>query len=333
MKTLLFSLACILLLSCASKPKKVYYFYEGPIQGTTFHITYEWNEDLAVDIDSLLQNFNKSLNNYDNSSVVSKINYNESNETDELFVKMFDASYIVYKASDGAFDITIAPVVNAWGFGWIKNSESRIPDSTYIGEQLKYVGMDKMHLSDGKITKDYPESMIVTNAIAQGLSVDYVSDYLFELGLTNFLVEIGGEVFCYGVNSRGEPWRIGVDKPVDGSDADNRENQIIINLSGMAIATSGNYRKFIENNNIKYGHSIDARTGFPVVNSLLSVSVVSESCMMCDVWANAFMVSGLEKSIEILKKTEDVEAYFIYLDKDSVTQTYMTKGFESLVSE
>ncbi len=324
---------CSVLFSCANAPKKVYYFYEGPIQGTTFHITYEWNKDLALQIDSLLQNFNTSLSNYDENSVVSKINYNKSQETDELFVRMFNTSYQVYEKSDGAFDITIAPIVNAWGFGWIKKPEKIVPDSLEISQMLKYVGMNKMHIENGKLMKDFSESMIVTNAIAQGLSVDYVSDYLFKLGLTNFLVEIGGEVYCYGVNSRGEPWRIGVDKPIENSSYDDRENQIIINLSGYAIATSGNYRKYIENNNQKYGHSMDPRTGFSAVNSLLSVSVIGESCMLCDAWATAFMVSGLDKSLEILKTNNEIEAYFIYEDNNGNSKVVMSDGFKKYISE
>jgi thiamine biosynthesis lipoprotein len=325
-----FAILCsvIILISCAPKKENKYYFYEGPIQGTTFHITYEWNKDLAPQIDSLLNNFNKSLNNYDPNSTISKINKNETSQTDELFVEMFEASRLVYDKSNGAFDITLAPVINEWGFGWIKKSNENIPDSLKIVELLQFVGMDKISIVNGKVVKQYPETMLISNAIAQGLSVDYVADYFFKLGLENFLIEIGGEVYCFGLNSRGEDWKIGVDKPIEGSGYEDRENQIIINLSGKAIATSGNYRKYIENGNQKYGHSFDPRTGFPAENELLSVSVVSESCMMCDAWATAFMVCGLEESKKILRTLENIEAYFIYIDKDGNTQTYMTKGFE-----
>lgn len=333
MKLLAFSIICVCLVSCGAKNPGVYRYYEGEIQGTTFHITYEWNKDLSVEIDSLLQNFNKSLNNYDNNSLVSQINYNETTKTDELFVKMFETSLDVYNKSEGAFDITIAPIINAWGFGWIKNSESIVPDSASIKELLKYVGMDKIKIQDGKIVKEFPESMIITNAIAQGLSVDYISDYMFDLGLKNFLVEIGGEVYSYGLNSRGDTWRVGVDKPILDSNTENRENQIIINLSGMAISTSGNYRKYLENGNTKYGHSVDPRTGFPASNSLLSVSVISESCMLSDAWATAFMVCGLEKSLVIAENDPSIEAYFIYEDINGKTNSSMTSGFEKYICD
>jgi len=319
--------------SCGSKQKKVYYYYEGQIQGTYFHITYEWHEDLSHQIDSLLKNFNNSLSNYDSTSVISMINYNKSDKADELFTKMFEASMLVYKQSDGAFDITVAPIVNLWGFGWQKIVENYIPDSAEIQDVLQYVGMDKISLENGTVTKQFPESMMISNAIAQGLSVDYVSDFLFSLGLKNFLVEIGGELYCLGVNSQQKPWRIGIDKPLENSDYDNRENQIIINISGKAIATSGNYRNYIENNNRKFGHTVDPRTGFPVENSLSSVSVISESCMYCDAWATAFMVCGLDKSIEIAENNPDIEAYFIYADTNGKTKSCMTSGFEKYICD
>lgn len=323
----------IILFSCGSREKCVFRYYEGPVQGTYFHITYEWNEDLSEEIDSLLQNFNRSLSNYDSTSVISLINYNKSDETNELFLKMFEASKDVYQKSEGAFDISIAPIVNLWGFGWVKNLEGFIPDSVEIAYALQFVGMDKFIIENGKIIKQFPESMLISNAIAQGLSVDYISDYLFDLGLKNFLVEIGGEIYCLGVNNQKRSWRIGIDKPIEDSDLNNRENQIIINISGKAIATSGNYRKYIENNNHKFGHSVDPRTGYPAENSLLSVSVISESCMYCDAWATAFMVCGLEKSIEIAENDPDIEAYFIYEDKNGKTQSRMTSGFNKYVCE
>ena len=333
MKYIGFAIVLFVVLSCAESRNKKYYYYEGPIQGTSFHITYEWDKDLTVQIDSLLNNFNKSLSNYDPESTISKINYNKSDVIDELFVTMFESSMKIYEKSDGAFDISLAPIINLWGFGWLKRTENIIPDSTQISELMKFVGMDKISIVDGKIVKEFPETMIISNAIAQGLSVDYVADYFFKLGLKNFLVEIGGELYCFGLNDRGENWRIGVDKPIDGSSYDNRENQIIISLSGKSIATSGNYRKFIENENQKYGHSFNPKTGFPANNEMLSVSVVTESCMDSDAWATAFMVCGIEKSQEILKSLSEVDAYFIYLDQNGDTKTFMTDGFSMFIEK
>jgi thiamine biosynthesis lipoprotein len=333
MKLLLLAICCAFLVSCSNPSKKQYMYYEGPIQGTSFHITYEWDLDLAKEIDSLLLNFNKSLSNYDPQSVISRINYNESNETDALVEEMFQTSARVFKETDGAFDITVAPIVNAWGFGWMRNDANLLPNSNQIDSLLEFVGMDKIKIENSKIIKENPNTMFVTNAIAQGLSVDYVSDYFFKLGIANFLVEIGGEIYCFGVNNSGEPWRIGIDKPIEGSSYEDRENQIIINLSGKAIATSGNYRKFIENNGEKLGHSIDPRTGYPEENNLLSVSVISNNCMDSDAFATGFMVCGLDKSIEIAERIENLDAYFIYIDNDNITKSKWTSGFDKQISE
>ena len=334
MKNLLICFSCVLLLySCNNAAKMDYQFHEGPIQGTMFHITYEWDKDLSTEIDSLLEVFNKSLSNYDSESVISKINNNQTSKTDALVQEMIESSLLVYNNTDGAFDITIAPIVNAWGFGWDKNAESEMPTVECIDSLLGYVGMDRITITDGELIKDMPQTMFVTNAIAQGFSVDFVADYFFDLGLKNFLIEIGGEIYCYGENRQREDWRIGIDKPIEGTGYGDRENQIIVNLSGRAIATSGNYRKFIENNGNKIGHSIDPRTGYFAENSLLSVSVVSTSCMMCDAYATAFMVSGLDKSMSIVETLENTEAYFIYQNDNSEIKFKYSSGFKSLVVE
>ncbi len=333
MKYLSIFIISILLISCQTKEKKEYRFYEGPIQGTTFHITYEWHTDLSEQIDSLLQAFNKSLSNFDPNSHISKINKNETNELDALSFEMLETARMVYENTNGAFDITVAPIVNAWGFGWTGKSENIIPDSLTIDSLLQFVGMNKIKIQNSKLIKDNPNTMIVTNAIAKGLSVDYVSDYLFKLGLENFLVEIGGEIYCFGENQNGKSWRIGIDKPIEGSSEYNRENQIIITLSGKAIATSGNYRRYIESGKEKFGHSIDPRTGHSALNSVLSVSVIGYNCMECDAFATGFMVEGLEKSIQITESIDNIEAYFIYLDKDNEVKSIASSGFEKHIAE
>jgi thiamine biosynthesis lipoprotein len=337
MKNLFFLILPLIVLavivSCDNSTKKVYRYYEGPIQGTYFHIAYEWNKDLSHEIDSLLKNFNKSLSNYDSISVISKLNYNLSDEVDELFKKMFKKSFEVYKITDGAFDITIAPIANLWGFGWkrsfdwIKSEDNEIPDSALIAETLVYVGMDKVKIKNNKLIKTYPETMFISNAIAQGLSVDYLADYFFKLGLKNFLIEIGGEIYSYGLNSKGEKWKIGIDKPIEGTDYSNRENQIVISISSKGIATSGNYRKYKQNGNKKYGHSLDPRTGYPAENSLLSVTVVADDCMTADAFATAFMVMGLEKSLKIIDSLKKIDAYFIFLDQQGKERVVYSDGF------
>ncbi|MDD2635693.1 MAG: FAD:protein FMN transferase [Bacteroidales bacterium] len=331
MKYLYILIIPILLISCQNKGKKEYRFYEGPIQGTTFHITYEWDTDLSKQIDSLLQVFNKSLSNFDPNSNISKINKNETDKLDPLSSEMLKTARMVYEKTNGAFDVTAAPVINAWGFGWTGKINNIIPDSLIIDSLMQFVGMHKIQMENLKLIKNNENTMIVTNAIAKGLSVDYVSDYFLNLGLENFLVEIGGEIYCSGQNQKGQEWRIGIDKPIEGSDENNRENQIIINLSGKAIATSGNYRRYVEEGKVKFGHSIDPRTGYPALNSILSVSVIGENCMLCDAFATGFMVEGLEKSIQITESIDNLEAYFIYIDKNNQENTAWSSGFDKHV--
>lgn len=308
-----------------------YRFHEGPIQGTMFHITYEWDKDLSYEIDSLLYTFNTFLSNYDPNSIISGINNNETDEANELVIDMIKVSAEVHDATDGAFDITVAPLANMWGFGWEKKENNIIPDSIQIDSVLQYVGMEKIQIIGNKIIKSDPNVSIIGNAIAQGLSADYVSDYFKGLGLENFLVEIGGEIYCYGVNPKRNPWRVGIDKPIEGTGYEDRENQLIVSLENKSIATSGNYRKFLEDGNKKYGHSIDPRTGYPAENSLLSVSVISETAMLSDAYATAFMVIGLDKAMEIAEKLENFEAFFIYLDKDSIETVAFSSGFEKYI--
>lgn len=331
MKIFISLICCLLVFSCIRKEEKNYKFHEGPIQGTMFHITYEWDKDLSKEIDSLLQTFNSYLSNYDPNSIISKINYNTSDKLNDLVSKMIITSFEVNENTDGAFDITIAPIANLWGFGWEKKQSNIIPDSTQIDSLMQFVGMDKIAIHNNLIRKSYSEVMIIGNAIAQGLSADYVSDYFNELGLENYIIEIGGEVYCKGVNSKNIPWRVGIDKPIENSGYENRESQLIVSLSNKAIATSGNYRKYIENGGKKLGHSIDPRTGYPAENSLLCVSVISNSTMISDAYATAFMVLGLEKSMQITENLDDFESYFIYIDSNGNEDVAYSSGFSDYI--
>ncbi|MDL2262394.1 FAD:protein FMN transferase [Bacteroidales bacterium OttesenSCG-928-I21] len=329
----LFIFILFFIFSCGSETKVKYRHHEGPIQGTMFHITYEWNEDLSYQIDSLLKKFNSFLSNYDSNSIISKINNNETDEINELIAEMITATETVHRNTDGAFDITVAPLANLWGFGWIKKDKNTTPSHNEIDSVLQYVGIEKITITDNKIIKSNPKLAIIGNAIAQGLSVDYISNYFFELGLKNFLVEIGGEIYCSGVNSQNKEWQIGIDKPIENTGYDKREQQLIVELQNKAIATSGNYRKFIQNGNKKYGHTIDPRTGYPAENSLLSVSVISNSAMLSDAYATAFMVLGWEQSLQIVEKLENLEAFFIYLDYDNNETIVFTSGFKHYIKD
>lgn len=318
-------IAIVALLAASCDPKTEYIKYSGPTQGTMFNITYCSDTNYNAEIDSLLQAFCRSLSNYDSTSLISRINRNEIDTLDALSEEFFNVSKEVWANTDGIFDVTVAPIVNAWGFGW-KRHETHIPDSSEIDSLLLHVGMDKLEITNGRIIKQDPEIQTITNAIAQGMSVDYVSNFLKSKGINNFLVEIGGEIYCSGKNAKGENWNIGVDKPIEGTGYEYRENQIVIHLSNMAVNTSGNYRKFIEDGGKKFGHSINPTTGYPAENEMISATVVYPDCIRADAYATAFMVMGAEKAMKIVESIDGMEAYFI-VHEDGETKTVESSGF------
>ncbi len=322
----IYIIAIISILSASCSRNAEYIKYSGPTQGTMFNITYHSDVNYNNEIDSLLKAFCRSLSNYDSTSLISRINRNETDSLDALTEEFFRVSKEVWENTDGIFDITVAPIVNAWGFGWVRH-EKHIPDKVEIDGLLQHVGMDKVEIAGSRIVKHDPETQIITNAIAQGMSVDYVSDFLKSKGIKNFLVEIGGEIYCSGKNDNRENWKIGVDKPIEGSGYQYRENQIKIHMSDMAVNTSGNYRKFVEEGGKKFGHSINPTTGYPAENEMISATVVYPDCIRADAYATAFMVMGSEKAMKIVESINGMEAYFIIHDGNE-TKTVESSGFK-----
>ncbi len=319
--------------ACSSNDKQgVYIKIAGFAQGTTYHITYEMKDtiDLQPQIDSILQAFDQSLSSYDSLSVISKINRNEDVILDPLFVEVFNKSGEVFKASGGIFDITVMPLVNAWGFG----PKSRVKvDSSLIDSLLEFVGMEKVKLENNRIVKTDQRVQLDVNAIAQGYSVDIVSEFLDRCGAVNYMVEIGGEIRTKGVNPSAKLWRIGIDKPEFGNIMPGAELEAILELTNKSLATSGNYRKYYEENGIKYTHSIDPKTGYPAKQSLLSATIVADDCITADAYATVCMVGGLEKSKEILAAHPELDAYLIYGDDTGVYQLFVTDGMKANVSQ
>ncbi|MBN2611670.1 MAG: FAD:protein FMN transferase [Bacteroidales bacterium] len=305
----------------------------GFTQGTTYLVTYVNKEgvNLQPAVDSLLADFDTSLSTYIIESVISKVNYNESNVVlDSHFIAVFNKSFEVYKESDGAFDITVAPVVNAWGFGFTGKVQV---DSNLIDSLVAFVGMDKIKIEKGKVVKKFPQTMLDVNAIAQGYSVDVVAEFLDHKGIKDYLVEIGGEVRTKGKNPKGRVWTIGIDKPLDNNLIPGSNLQAKLRLKDQSMATSGNYRKFFEEDGQKYVHSINPKTGYPVTSNLLSATVISDDCMTADAWATAFMVMGLDKTKEFLNKKINLQAYLIYSDEEGNLKTYATKGVDKLLKK
>ena len=332
----LFNLFIVLFLivSCNSNEKKgVYCKINGFTQGTTYNITYLAPDtiDYQPEIDSILKDFDMSLSSYIENSVISRINKNDSNViADNYFNYVFRKSEEIYKESDGLFDVTVMPLVNVWGFG---PGNKAVINKSLIDSLLQFIGMDKVQLIDNKIIKSDPRIQIDVNAIAQGYSVDVVADFFESLGFTDYMVEIGGEVKVKGKNPNGQLWRVGVDRPEYSNMIPGDQLQVIIKLTNRSLATSGNYRKFYEENGIKYGHTINPKTGYPAKDSLLSATILADDCISADAYATVCMVSGLEKSKELLEKHKELDGYLIYGDETGWYEVFYTEGMKSLIAK
>lgn len=333
MKYIFLIAVTIIFFSC-NNDKKISVKYiknAGFAHGTTYHLTYKSDTNLINELEQQMHNVDKSLSTFDSLSTISLINKNDSTLVlDTMFIKVFNKAKQVYRITEGAFDMTVANLVNAWGFGFEKFAGV---DTNFIDSLLQYVGFDKINIIDQKIVKQNKYITLDASAIAKGYSVDIVSEYLESKGITDYLVEIGGEVRTKGLNAKGEKWRIGIDKPIDDSLAINEQIQQIIQLSGKAIATSGDYRKFYYKNGIKYSHTVNPKTGFPVTHNLLGVSVIADNCMTADAFATGFMVLGVEKSMEIARNDTTIEVYLIYSDKNDSLQVIMTDGFKKYLDK
>ena len=304
---------------------------EGYAQGTTYHIQYidVKGKNYQKKINQLLINFDKSVSTYQVNSVISKVNNNQKVRLDSYFTTCFVKAKEIYKSTSGAFDPTVAPLVNAWGFGPQKKQEI---SSHLIDSLLQFVGFDLIELNENQIIKKYTRIALDFNAFAQGYSVDVVADFLRKKGVSSFLVEIGGEVYAQGKQLNDENWIIGIEEPIDNQTSGN-PYKAILRLDGKAIATSGNYRRYFIENGVKYVHHIDPKTGYPTKNNLLSASVISTSCLESDATATALLVMGLEKAIEYVNNRKDLEAYLIYTDEKGNYKSYITLGFAYLIIE
>jgi len=334
MKSFNFLSAIIILLSISScntlnSPQQVK--FSGETQGTYYAVTY-YNSDGEIfqeNIEALLKEFDLTASMWVENSIISKINRNEQISINDDFRILFEMSKEVFKKSNEAFDPTVGPLVNAWGFGFTDRMKV---DQHVVDSLLPLIGFEKVKLENNTIIKEYPGIQFDFNAIAQGYSVDLVAKLLEEKGIENYLIDIGGEVLGKGSKPKNEPWKVGIEKPSDNASY-GQELKAIVILNDKALATSGNYRKFYEEDGIRYSHTINPKTGYPVQHSLLSVSVLANDCGRADAFATACMVSGLEKSKDLINTIPELEAYFIYSEKNGNLKTYFTQGFEKFIDE
>lgn len=298
---------------------------QGIVFGTMYKITYQSKENLKSAIESELQKVDNSLSTFNKQSVITRINSNQDNSTDSMFVHVFRLAKTISKETGGAFDITVAPLVNVWGFGF-KNAAN--VDSLTIDSIRPFVGFDKVELVDGKIIKKDPRTMLDCSAIAKGFGVDCVARLLDSKGIRNYMIDIGGELVVKGTNSQQDSWRIGINKPIDDSLSINQELQTVIEINKGGMATSGNYRNFYYKDGKKYAHTIDPRTGYPVQHNILSSTVIAADCATADAYATSFMVLGLDSAKAICNSHPELDAYFIYSKEDGSTGIYFTEGMK-----
>ena len=334
MKYLVFILTMVMVACQPSVNEKVY-LIEGEAQGSTYHIKYiaERDENLKPAIDSILEVIDLSMSTYRLDSAISKINQGDTTVVvDEHFRKVFEASQQIWQESEGLFDPTVGVLVNAWGFGKQKISEADLPTDKKIDSLRKYVGFDKVALTEKNlIKKRYTEILFDFNAIAQGYTSDVVANYLSVRGIKNYIVEIAGEMYLKGKNTvEDKSWTIGVENPL--KPLDDRDLVATIQFTNQGLATSGNYRKvWTDSNGHKYVHSINPLTGRATQSDVLSATVVAPSTMLADGYATMFMVMGLAKSKAFLEKHPDLAVLLVYSDDKHQEATYKTKSFEKLI--
>jgi len=317
-------------------------FYEvkGQAQGTTYNIIYqdEQSRDLSAQLDSILFAYDLQNSIYKKESIISKINQSitdtinlksiSHNGEISWFTECFDIAKEVHYNTDGSFNPTVFPLVKAWGFLDEKHIKKGLSEDS-IQKLLQFVDFSDSAIqliSDSLIVKS-KDVKIDFNAIAQGHSVDVVVNYLQNLGVKNAMVEIGGELTCIGVNYHNKPWRIGIDKPVDNAKP-GEEFQEVVELSNVSLATSGNYRKFYVKDGVKYAHTLNPQTGYPVQHSLLSATVITEKCANADAYATAFMVIGVEKSKEFLSNHPEIDVLLVYSSDSSEFEVWKSEGFD-----
>ena len=300
----------------------------GQIFGTTYHITYQSDKDLHREILQRLQLVDQTFSTFNDESIISKINRNEPVKLNQMFIEVFDLAKTVSKDTHGAFDITVAPLVNVWGFGFKSGTP---PTKAVIDSLRQLTGYEKVKLIGSKVRKQDPRIMLDCSAIAKGYGSDVVAQYLRSRDVENFMIEIGGEIVVQGNSDKRLPWKIGVTKPTDDSTQTNNELQTVLNLSNTAMATSGNYRRFYYKNGKKYAHTIDPKTGYPVQHNILSATVLANTCAKADAYATSFMVLGLEKTQQVLQHHPDLMVYLIYADGQGENKVWYSPSLKKAI--
>ncbi len=344
---IIFSLLLLSLFACKTEPNSSSISstkFRGETMGTYYAIAYNDKQQLnyQAEIDLLLEEINKQLSTYIPSSTISKFNSQEegvniSSTSEQHFKAVFNMAKEIFLQTEGAFDPTVMPLVNYWGFGYAERN-LKVKDNNAIDSLLQFVGFDKVEsfeMNDSEeiqYQKDHPKTQLDFSAIAKGYGVDQIGKFLEKKGIKDYLIDIGGEIRARGKSRPDKEWTVGINTPKEGGKMD--DIHAVILLKDRSIASSGNYRNFYEQDGIKYAHTINPKTGFSELNQLLSASIIAGTCMEADAFATACMVAGLEKSIAMIEARKGLEAYFIYGDEHGNLKTHATKGMSDyLVAE
>ncbi len=317
---------------CDTAKQEHKFSFAGEAQGTYYAITYydNQNRNLQSEADSLLAAFDQSVSLWVPQSIISRVNQGDTTVTlDGIFRYNFELSIKMARLTNGYFDFTVSPLVEAWGFSF----KGKIPMTPARVDSIKsFVNWQQVSIENGKVIKADHRTRFDFNAIAQGHSVDLLGKLLESKGIERYLVDVGGEIRAKGTKPDGSKWRVGIEKPALKA-SDERSIQQVIEIENKGLATSGSYRKYYEENGKRFSHAIDPKTGYPVTHNLLSATVIANSAAEADALATAILVMGRKKSLELIAKNPSIEAYFISWDKEKGFVTEWTSGFEAYLTQ
>ena len=328
----LFGMLSIVLCACGSMQQQKYVTSDGEMLGTFMKVTAQTDLPVVEVYDSMMQldkEAKASMSIFDEQSLLSRLNRNETDEVDEHIAFCLDLARRVTEVSGGFYDVTVAPLVEAYGFA-AKSREMKVN----VDSLMEFVGIEKLRVEGSKLVKSDPRVRIDFNSIAKGYVVDLAAEKLQQMGMTNYLVDIGGEVRCQGRNPKGGAWRVGIETPIDGSEQVGANIQQIISLSDCAMATSGNYRRFyINENGAKVAHTIDPRTGLSAVTDLLSATVIAPTCAEADAYGTMFMAMGKQRAVELAKilQQQGIMVYFIAAGEDDDFEVYYSPSLAPML--
>ena len=299
---------------------------------TPYSVKYEASQNLENEIRQVMRDYYHAINPFDSTSIIAHVNRNEEIAVDSIFTMVFNTAMRVAEATDGALDVTCAPYINAWGFGF--KTDSTAVTQALIDSLSQIVGYHKVALVDGKVIKKDPRLMLNFSALGDGCACDLIAHLLDNHGVENYMIEVGGEVRTSGHNPRGVAWHIGIVTPEDDPDGNNSNLQAVAMLDGRyGLATSGNYRNFYERNGRKYGHTINPTTGYPAEQDVLSATVIAPTSIEADAYATALMVMGREKAREIAIEHKELAYYLIYNDSNDSICTEQSPSFDHFLKK